>query len=320
MIKFLKGSFVCLAIGIAGSSAQAEEFVSIGTGGITGVYYPIGGAICRLMNKDRKETGIRCSVESTGGSIYNINNVRAGELDFGVVQSDWQYFALKGESSFADQGPFEDERAVLSLYTEAFTVLARADSSIKTFAELKGHKVNLGEAGSGGRATMELVMNAYGLTSADFTLGAEFKSSELPQALCDGKIDAGAIVVGHPAAVVTEAMATCPIELVSVSGAEIQSLIDQYPYYAATTIPGGMYQDNADEVATFGVGATLITSAREPDASVHALVKSVFENIDEFKALHPALGGLEPEGMSVNGLSAPLHPGAAAYYAERGWK
>ena len=186
-----------LALGLAvfagsfsAAAAADQKFISIGTGGVTGVYYPTGGAICRLVNKNRKEHGIRCSVESTGGSVYNINTVRAGELEFGVAQSDWQYHAFNGTSKFQEQGPFEKERAVFSVHPEPFTLIVRKDTGIKSFEDLKGKKVNVGNPGSGQRATTEVVMDAFGMTMDDFALAAELKGSEMAQALCDGKIDA----------------------------------------------------------------------------------------------------------------------------------
>ncbi len=297
----------------------AQQFVSIGTGGVTGVYYPTGGAICRLVNKDRKEHGIRCSAESTGGSVYNINTVRAGELEFGVAQSDWQYHAYHGSSKFADQGPFEKLRAVFSVHPEPFTVLARKDSGIAKFEDLKGKKVNVGNPGSGQRATMEVVMNAFGLKMSDFAVAAELKGSEMAQAVCDGKIDVMVYTVGHPAAAITEATTTCDLNLVNVDGPPIEKLIADNPFYRMAVIPGGMYSGNDKDTTTFGVGATFITSADVSDKVVYTVVKAVFDNFADFKKLHPAFANLKEAEMIKDGLSAPLHPGALKYYKERGW-
>lgn len=305
---------------MAGSAmAQEQQFISIGTGGVTGVYYPTGGAICRLVNKDRKDHGIRCSVESTGGSVYNINTVRAGELEFGVAQSDWQYHAYNGTSKFEDQGAFEGLRAVFSVHPEPFTLIAKKDSGISGFTDLKGKKVNVGNPGSGQRATMEVVMDAFGITMDDFALAAELKGSEMAQALCDGKIDAMIYTIGHPAAAITEAATTCDVELISVSGEPIDKLVADNPYYRIATIPGGMYKGTDEEVSTFGVGATFVSSADVSDDAVYTVVKAVFDNFDDFKKLHPAFSNLKEEEMIADGLSAPLHPGAEKYYKERGW-
>ncbi len=320
MKKFIIGAVAAVAMSGFGSGAIAQEqtFISIGTGGVTGVYYPTGGAICRLVNKDRKEHGIRCAVESTGGSVYNINTIRAGELDFGVAQSDWQYHAYNGTSKFEEQGPFEDLRAVFSVHPEPFTVVARADAGIKTFADLKGKRVNIGNPGSGQRGTMEVVMDALGWTNADFALASELKASEQSQALCDNKIDAMVYTVGHPSGSIAEATTSCDSVLVSVAGPEIDKLIADNDYYRVATIPGGMYRGNPDDVQTFGVGATFVTSAKVSDDVVYAVVSAVFDNMDAFRKLHPAFANLDPKQMAKDGLSAPIHPGAAKYYAENG--
>jgi TRAP transporter TAXI family solute receptor len=305
---------------MAGSAmAQDQTFISIGTGGVTGVYYPTGGAICRLVNKNRKEHGIRCSVESTGGSVYNINTVRAGELEFGVAQSDWQFHAYNGTSKFEEQGAFEGLRAVFSVHPEPFTLIAKKDSGVSGFMDLKGKKVNVGNPGSGQRATMEVVMDAFGITMDDFALAAELKGSEMAQALCDGKIDAMIYTIGHPAPAITEAATTCDVELVSVAGEPIDKLVADNSYYRVATIPGGMYKGTDADVSTFGVGATFVSSADVSEDAVYTVVKAVFDNFDDFKKLHPAFSNLSEEQMIADGLSAPLHDGAVKYYKERGW-
>ncbi|MBC58365.1 MAG: C4-dicarboxylate ABC transporter substrate-binding protein [Confluentimicrobium sp.] len=309
-----------MAVGLmAAPAAQAEEFITIGTGGVTGVYYPTGGAICRLVNKGRKEHGIRCSVESTGGSVYNINTIREGELEFGVAQSDWQYHAYHGTSKFEEAGPFEGLRAVFSVHPEPFTVVARADSGIKTFDDLKGKRVNLGNPGSGARGTFEVVMAEKGWTTDDFALAAELKPAEQAAALCDNQVDAIVFTVGHPSGTIQEATTACDSVIVAVEGAEIDKLISENAFYRTATIPGGMYRGSDEDVKTFGVGATFVTSDAVSEEAVYTVVKSVFENLEDFKKLHPAFAILKPEEMATAGLSAPLHPGAAKYYKEQGW-
>ncbi|MDX1785172.1 TAXI family TRAP transporter solute-binding subunit [Roseovarius sp. ZX-A-9] len=300
-------------------AAYAEEFITIGTGGVTGVYYPTGGAICRLVNKGRKEHGIRCSVESTGGSVYNIKTIRAGELEFGVVQSDWQYHAYNGSSLFEEDGAFEGLRAVFSIHPEPFTVVARADSGIKTFDDLKGKRVNLGNPGSGARGTFEVVMEKKGWTTDDFALAAELKPAEQSAALCDNQVDAIVFTVGHPSGTIQEATTACDSVLVSVTGPEIDALIADNPFYRTAIVPGGMYRGSDEDTATFGVGATLVSSTDVSEDAVYALVSAVFENFDAFQGLHPAFANLKAEEMATAGLSAPLHDGAAKYYREKGW-
>ncbi len=307
-----------LFMGVSPTQAADQTFVTIGTGGVTGVYYPTGGAICRLVNKTRKQHGIRCTVESTGGSVYNLNTIAAGELDMGVAQSDWQYHAYHGTSKFKEKGPNKDLRAVFSIHPEPFTVVARKDSGIKNFKDLKGKRVNIGNPGSGQRGTMEVVMKAFGWTKADFKLASELKSAEQSKALCDNKIDAMVFTVGHPSGSIKEASTSCDSVLVNVTGPEIDKLVEENDYYRKAVIPGGMYRGTDEDTHTFGVGATFVTSAKVPEDVIYNVVKAVFENFNEFKKLHPAFKVLKKEEMIKDGLSAPLHKGAVKYYKEAG--
>lgn len=301
-------------------AAQAQQkFMTIGTGGVTGVYYAAGGSICRLVNKDRKTHGFRCTVESTGGSVANINTIRAGDLDFGVAQSDWNYNAYKGESAFKKDGAFSDLRSVFSLHPEPFTILARADANIKSFSDLKGKRVNVGNPGSGTRASMDELLAAEGMKLSDFGLAAELKADEHGAALCDNKIDAFFYGVGHPSANIQDPVTTCGAKLVNITGPAIDKLIAANSYYAKATIPAGLYKGSDKDTETYGVLATFVTSAKQSDEMVYTLVKAVFENFEDFKKLHPAFAHLNPENMVKDGLSAPLHNGAAKYYKEKGW-
>ncbi|MCH9671311.1 MAG: TAXI family TRAP transporter solute-binding subunit [Gammaproteobacteria bacterium] len=307
-----------LAATWAGTGTAQQQFVSIGTGEVTGVYYPTGGAICRLVNKGRKEHGIRCSAESTGGSIYNINTIRAGELEFGVAQSDWQYHAYNGTSKFKDAGPFSDLRAVFSVHAEPVTIIARDDSGVNNISDLKGKRLNIGNPGSGTRGTWEVLEEALGWKRTDLKLAGEMKSSETGQAVCDNKLDAYFWLVGHPSALTQESLASCASHLVNATGPEIDKLVSDNSYYRVAKIPAGMY-NNKEDITTFGVGATFVTSAKVPDKVVYVVVKAVFENFDQFKKLHPAFANLTPQEMVKDSLSAPVHPGAAKYYKEKGW-
>ncbi|MDH5356616.1 MAG: TAXI family TRAP transporter solute-binding subunit [Gammaproteobacteria bacterium] len=298
--------------------AAGQQFVSIGTGGVTGVYYPTGGAICRLVNKNRKEHGIRCSAESTGGSIYNINTIRAGELEFGVAQSDWQYHAYNGTSKFSDNGKFSKLRAVFSVHPEPVTVIARDDSGIEQLTDVKGKRMNIGNPGSGTRGTWEVIEEALGWKRSDLKLAAEMKSAETGQAVCDDKIDAYFWLVGHPSALTQESLASCAAHLVDVKGPAIDKLVKENSFYRTATIPAGMYNNDRD-IQTFGVGATFVSSTDVPDDVVYVIVKAVFDNFDDFKKLHPAFANLKEKEMISDSLSAPIHPGAAKYYKERGW-
>ncbi|WP_287365925.1 TAXI family TRAP transporter solute-binding subunit [Thauera sp.] len=308
-------------IGTLGATpVQAQQqFITIGTGGVTGVYYAAGGAICRLVNKDRAQHGMRCSVESTGGSVYNVNTIKAGELDFGVAQSDVQFNAVKGEAQFKDAGPVGELRAVFALHPEPLTILARKETGATKMEDFKGKRFNVGNPGSGQRATMEMLLPALGMSTRDFSLASELKPDEHGAALCDNKIDGFAYTVGHPAANIQDPTTTCGAKLVPLTGEGVEKLIAQYPYFAHATVPGGLYANNPEPTNTFGVVATFVSSTRVSDEVVYTMVKAVFDNFEEFKKLHPAFANLDPQQMIKEGLSAPLHDGAVRYYKEKGW-
>ena len=302
------------------SAAADTTFVTIGTGGVTGVYYPTGGAICRLVNKKRKEHGIRCSVESTGGSVYNLNTIRAGELDMGVVQSDWQYHAYNGTSKFKEAGKFDGLRAVMSIHPEPVTIVARRDSGIRKLGDLPGKRVNFGNPGSGTLATAEVMLNALNWKPDDFSLFSQLKSGEQASALCDNKIDAFFWLVGHPSGSIKEADAGCEVVFVPAVGPEIDKLVADRSYYRHAFIPAGLYVGAPNGVKTYGVGATFVSSTATPADTIYEVVRAVFDNFDAFKKLHPAFANLKESEMIADGLSAPLHDGALRYYKERGWQ
>jgi hypothetical protein len=298
-------------------AAAEPTYVTIGTGGQTGVYYVVGQSICRMVN--RSSDAIKCTAPSTGGSVANLNAIREGGQDMGVAQSDMQYHAYHGTDKFAEQGANPDLRAVFSVHPEPFTVVARADAGIKVFDDLKGKRVNVGNPGSGQRATMEVLMERKGWTLDDFKLASELKSSEQSQALCDNKVDAIIFTVGHPNGSIKEATTSCDAVIVPVEGTEVDALISENDYYARAVIPGAMYKGRDVDAATFGVGATFVSSTQADPEVIYQVVKAVFDNFDRFKKLHPAFENLDPALMIKNNLSAPLHEGAVRYYKERGW-
>lgn len=323
MTKALKTILTGTVLGIgltAAATAQAQQrFITIGTGGVTGVYYAAGGAICRLINKDRAKHGIRCSVESTGGSAFNINTIKGGELDFGMAQSDTQFNAVKGAGPFEKAGAYGDLRAVASLHPEPFTVVARKEAGVKTFADFKGKRFNVGVPGSGTRLSLDEFLKESDFPLSNFSLVSELRPDEHGAALCDNKIDGFFFAVGHPAANIQDPTTTCGAQLVPLSGPVVDKLVAARPFFAKATIPGGLYANNPNPVDTYGVLATLVTSAKMPDETVYTLTAAIFDNFDEFRKLHPALANLKPENMVKDGLSAPLHPGALRYYKEKGW-
>ena len=318
-MKMLKAASMTVVVALSAQMAHAQErFITIGTGGQTGVYYVVGQSSCRLVNRGTADHNLRCTAPSTGGSIANINAIKAGDMDMGVVQSDWQFHAYNGSSQYEGDG-FDKLRAVFSVHGEPFTVLARADSGVTDFVDLKGKRVNVGNPGSGQRATMDVVLDALGWTMSDFGIASELQPTEQAAALGDNKVDAIVYTVGHPNGSIQEATSTVQSRLVNLTGPEIENLIAENPYYAAATIPGGMYANNDEDTHTFGVKATFVTSADVDEDVIYTIVQAVFDNFDRFKGLHPAFENLNEEEMIADGNSARLHPGAEKYYRQRGW-
>ena len=315
-----------LVIG-CGPSGEEEEvtkakttFITIGTGGITGVYYPTGGAIAKIVNKKKDLYGIRCTVESTGGSVFNVNAIMAGDLQFGVVQSDRQFQAINGLAEWKDKGKQEDLRAVFSIHPESITLVAAVDAGINDIADLKGKRVNIGNPGSGQRQNSIDALEAVGIDYKTDMNAEGIKASESASLLQDGRIDAFFYTVGHPSGSIKEATAGVrKVRFASITG--VDSLLEKYPYYAKAYIPVKLYPgaENTENVDTFGVKATFVTSAKVSEDVVYAVTKEVFDNFEDFKKLHPAYAVLTKEGM-LEGLSAPLHPGALKYYKEAGLK
>lgn len=305
-----------IASSIVTESYAGTKYVSVGTGAITGVYYPAGGAICRLVNRGRKDHGIRCSVESTGGSVSNLNAVRSKMLDFAIVQSDWQYHSYYGTGFFADQEPFSELRSVFSLYTETLAIAVRASSNIKTITGLKGKRVNYGMKGSGMYATMEMLMAAKGYSEKDFKEVTNLRPSEQPKALCDGEIDAMVYMSGNPNGVLQEAAQTCRIRILNIDKKTIDKVIEQNSFYVRAKIPGGMYPRNSKNINTFGVRSTLVTTKNTSKDIVYEIVKAVFDNFDNFKTLHPVFSSLNKKAMMRSG-DIPLHEGSVEYFKEK---
>lgn len=312
------GTLLSAAMFAAPVMAQDEEqFITIGTGGQTGVYYVVGQSICRLVNR-LEDANIKCNAPSTGGSVANINGIKSGQLDMGVAQSDVQYQAYNGTGNF-EGNPYPELRAVFRVHGEPLTLLARADSGIKTLNDLKGKRVNIGNPGSGQRNTMQVVMDAKGWTMDTFSLASQLDAAEQASALSDNNIDAMVYVVGHPNGSIQEATTTVDARLIPLDDDDVKGIVNEFPYYSSSVIAGGLYKGNPDDVETFGVAATFVTTVEADEEIIYQTVKAVFDNFDRFKQLHPAFENLVAEDMATQGLSAPLHEGAARYYREQGW-
>lgn len=299
--------------------AYGEE-ITIATGGPTGVYYPTGVAICKSVNKLTDEHGITCKAVTSGGSVDNIERLRAGTADFAIVQSDTQYFAVKGYGPFKKVGPDQHLRAVISFFPESFTVIARKDAHIVSLNDLKGKRVSIGNVGSGNRTSMDLVMHFKNWTKETFGEAWELASEKQREALCDGKIDAFVFVAGHPNDSIKETFQTCDVTVVNTYDADIKKIIGRYPYFGPVRIPGGTYKGMSGSVPTFGVLAGLQTTTRTSDVIVKQVVRSIFEDFIDFRFQHPAFFTLNPEQMVTRKQMAPVHDGAVAYFKQMGYK
>ncbi len=325
------GAFALAAVVGIGSflsddaNAQERQFIAIGTGGPTGVYFVVGNSVCRMIHRGAAEGresgrhhGIRCSAPSTGGSTYNIGQISQGELDFGVVQSDWQYHSYNGTQPDKVVA-YDNLRAVFSVHPEPYHIIVGADSGIESWNDLLGKRFNIGNPGSGQRGTTEVLMERHGTDVGDFAVATELTSTEQSSALCDGNIDAYGYTVGVPNAGVAVATDGCGARIINLTGDVERKLVEETDYYAFATIPAGTYKTTDEDVTTFGVMATFVTSADVSEDIVYEVTRAVMENLDDFRSLHPAFANLDPQQMITNGLSAPLHPGAERYYKEQGW-
>jgi uncharacterized protein len=303
---------------VVGFNAFAQTSVSLTTGIPGGVYHPVGNAICRLYNLDRKHQAMPCVAVSSDGSVANIRRIERGESAFGLSQTDVAYAAFHGEGPFTASGPDPKLRMVITLYPEAFTVVARADTGIRDFQDLRARRVGIGTSGVGYNFTRDAILESYGWTKFDPEHVLELSPAEQNQALCHNKVDAVIFEVGHPNGLTQEATTGCRGRLVRVAGRPIDRLLATHPYYIAAIIPGGMYVGNPSDVPTVGTRAALVTSNNQPDGLVHAMVKAVFDNFAVFRQLHPALSNLKIPDMVPSASVIPIHPGALNYYREAG--
>lgn len=311
----------------AGDAALAgnNRFISIGTGGPAGTYIIVGEALCDLVNADaekQRQQGVdvtlKCLAAPSGGSNFNIRQTSIGAFTFALVQSDVQFYAYHG-SRPRQVKPFPELRSIFAVYGEPFQLVVAKDSGIRSFRDLKDKRVNIGNPGSGTRETMRVLMDAYGMSFAEFAKTTQLSSKGYGPALCEHRIDAFASVTGFPAASVAAATDRCGARILDLDTEIERNLIAELPYYEFTTIPEGTYKTTTRDVTTFGVVATLVTHERVGDDVVYDVVRAVMENLEELRARHPVLFDLDPEDMIRDGLTAPLHPGAIRYYKERGW-
>jgi hypothetical protein len=295
------------------AGGKKDRHVSIGTGSEQGVYYPVGGAVASIVNHG-EEYDFQLTVETSGGSVENINQVMNRQREFGVVQADMQYKAYHGQEPWQDE-PQQKLRAICSLHPETITLVAAVDSGIQSVADLEGKRVSIGAPGSGHHVNAKAILAATGIE-----LEAEtFEPTSYGSMLQDGKIDAVFYTVGHPNGAIKEVTAgqRRKVRFVPITG--LDQLLAQSPYYARAEIPLRHYPAavNDQPVETIGMPTTLVTHADVDEEIAYTITKAIFENLDQLKKQHAALADLTRESM-LQGLSAPLHPGAKRYLTEAG--
>ena len=315
-VKSLIGLLACVC---APAMAQVVmKPIAIGSGGVSGNYYAVGGALCRSINGSQSANGMKCSVLGTSGSIQNLNGIKAGEFDIAIAQSDAQYEAYNGVGKFKDVGPNKDLRAIASLYPESYTLVVGKNSGITKLEDLKGKRFNIATAGSGSRDAIQAIFTAQGWTNADFSQTPELTTDQQGTALCDNKIDAYLFVTGFPALNVSHTVSQCGAKLVSLGNATIEKLLKNNPALVAVTIPAGTYKGINEPIATVAAEATLVTSAKTSPDVVYTFMKNTFDGLDTLKRAHTTLSGLDAKALRL-GLTAPLHDGAVRFYKEKGW-
>ena len=311
-----RATVVIAAITLPQICVAEGAFVSVGSGSAGGVYYKVSKSLCGLVNRELSGREVWCSPEATPGSVYNLQRLRTGELDFALVQSDVQFYAFTGSNAWLGNA-FPGLRSVLSLHQELVTVLAPADSAIDSLGGLKGRRFNIGSAGSGTRATWDALEGSLGWSADAGVRKLAVKPDAAPSMLCGGDLDAILLLVGHPSPFVQRHLSSCGMKFVAMDGPQIDSFVSTHPYYERGAIQASAYGTDRD-VPTFGVRATLVTAAHIEDKLVYALAKAVLSNLEEFKMLAPALRSLQASQAMEVGLTAPLHPGAERAFRELG--
>jgi len=293
--------------------------VTIGTVSPTGTDYPLGASICRLFNVDAPRHHMRCAEEPASGYVANVEALRSGKIDVAIVLSDVLADAAAGRAPFASRGPATDLRILFAGHDEMLTVVARRELGIRAIAELRGKRIDIGNAKSRQRSNIESVMAAFGLTRGVFADVRELPPIERYRAFCGNEIDAIVYSVSHPNGLIQDVTRTCNGVLVEIAGPEIDRMLAEHQEYERAAIPGGIYGNNRSDVHTFGVRAAVVTTANMAEITAYEITKAVFENFDAFRRLHPTFGTLRIADMIQRDGRVPMHPGALRYYRERGW-
>jgi TRAP transporter TAXI family solute receptor len=293
--------------------------ITIATSNPGATYHPVGNAICRIVNRSvDEEPAMRCKAIESDGAVANMGKVRNRQASLGLTQSDLAYGAFRGEGPFSTIGPNPDLRIIAALHREAFTIIARAESAIRDFEDLRGRRVGIGKSGAGYTYTRDVVLKFYGWKISEFDRALELGPMEQNRTLCEDRVDVIILQTAHPDGLTQEAMSDCAARLVRIAGPSIDRLLATHPYYAATIIPGGLYPGQRDDVPTIGTQTFLIASRHLSNAFAYTVAKALLEGFEDFRRLHPALRLLRKGDMVPSESVIPMHPGALRYYREAG--
>ncbi|MFQ1892057.1 TAXI family TRAP transporter solute-binding subunit [Aeromonas veronii] len=288
-----------------------SQALTIGTGPLNGVYYPTGGAICRVLNAGHALHGDSCTVQSTRGSMANLKALDKGDVQLALVQSDVLHHALHGTGPFSGQGANNELRSLFRLYQESLTLLAAPNSGITTLADIEGKRVYPGNKGAGEQITSQALMAAMGWQPGQFAAYQLKSDSEPLEGLCDGSLDAAFVVAGHPSLAVGDLISRCKVRLIPIEGEQIDRLLKQHPYYQRSRIAANLYPGQTTAINNIGMSAELVALASLPDPIVRTVRDTLLARVKQFSRLHPALSKVTPEQLQAQ-TELPLHAGMSA--------
>ncbi len=302
-----------LVIAVVAGCGQGggKKFLNIATGGTSGTYYPIGGALAEILNKEIPD--MNASAQSTGATVANINMLQEGSVDLAIVQNDITYYAANGVEMFKDK-KVDNLRGLAVLYPETCQIVTLESNGIKNVADLKGKRVAVGAAGSGAEANARQILEAYGITYDD--IDEQYLSfGEAASALKDGNVDAAFLTAGYPTAAVQDISSQNKIALVPLDNDKVDALIAKYPYYTKTIIPAGTYAGVETETTAVSVMAMLVASDKVDDQMGYDIVKAFFGNLDRIKAAH-SVGNLITKEGAMKGMPIQMNAGAEKFFKE----
>jgi TRAP transporter TAXI family solute receptor len=301
----------------AGAPAQQRRLVTIASGWVVGVYYPLAGAMSRIAY-NAKDLNIRATVESSGASVANAQLIASGDADFALLQNDIAYYAANGTGLAAFQGkPVKNMGGIFTIYPELVQIVATTASGVKSVADLKGKRVVLGPQGSGTEQNALQILEVHGIREADLGKAERIDAAAAGDQLKDGRVDAAFFTTGLGAAVIVDSYVSGKVALVPVGAAEGEALKRKYPFYTMERVPANTYKGQEREITTPAVLAMMVARSELPEDLVYRFTKAIFDDLKQFHAAHAAARSLTLES-ALSGMPIPLHAGAQRFFKEKG--